>query len=280
MLICIDAGHCRNTPGKRCLRSIDPNETREWLLNSRVADKVQVRLAAYNCTVMRVDDITGQEDVTLARRVKLANDANADVYLSIHHNAGINGGAGGGIVIYVAPGASERSRALQRALYEHAVAATGLRGNRANPMAESNLYVLRNTKMPAVLGEFGFMDSTSDAPIIITEDYADHLADGIVVALIETYGLERLVDDPPQPQGITQAQFDAMLENWLTRQAAKNVSSWSKMRWAAKVGITDGTRPQSFATREEVATMVRSALDYFWSSIVENVCTDEHAPEK
>ena len=28
MLICIDAGHCLSTPGKRCLKSIDPNETR------------------------------------------------------------------------------------------------------------------------------------------------------------------------------------------------------------------------------------------------------------
>jgi len=279
MLICIDAGHGRNTSGKRCLKSIDPNETREWLLNSRIADKVQVRLAAYNCSIMRVDDTTGQEDVALAKRVKLANEAGADVYLSIHHNAGINGGSGGGIVIYAAPGASERSRALQEALYEHAVAATGLRGNRANPTAESNLFVLRNTKMPAVLGEFGFMDSTTDTPIILTEDYADHLADGIVVALVETFNLGRAADSLPLPSGITPGEFDALMEGWLARQAAKNASSWSKMSWAAQVGITDGTRPQSFATREEAATMIKSALDYFWRSIIENVCTDDPAPK-
>ena len=28
MLICIDAGHYIGTPGKRCLKSIDPGETR------------------------------------------------------------------------------------------------------------------------------------------------------------------------------------------------------------------------------------------------------------
>jgi len=36
MLICIDAGHFLGTPGKRCLKSIDPNETREWVLNDNI----------------------------------------------------------------------------------------------------------------------------------------------------------------------------------------------------------------------------------------------------
>ena len=42
MLICIDAGHGLHTPGKRCLKSLDPRETREWRLNARVADKLLV----------------------------------------------------------------------------------------------------------------------------------------------------------------------------------------------------------------------------------------------
>lgn len=88
MLICIDAGHCLSTPGKRCLKSIDPGETREWTLNSRVADKLEAILAGYDCRTMRVDDVTGQRDVTLSQRVAAANRAKADVYLSIHHNAG------------------------------------------------------------------------------------------------------------------------------------------------------------------------------------------------
>ena len=100
MLICIDAGHGRYTAGKRCLKSIDPQETREWVLNSRIADKVQELLTGYNCKTMRVDDVTGETDISLANRVKAANKANADVYLSIHHNAGISGRSGGGIVAF------------------------------------------------------------------------------------------------------------------------------------------------------------------------------------
>ena len=96
MLICIDAGHYLGTPGKRCLKSIDPQETREWFLNGRVADKVQALLKGYDCEMMRVDDVTGRSEVTLYERVTAANRAKADLYLSIHHNAGINGGSGGG----------------------------------------------------------------------------------------------------------------------------------------------------------------------------------------
>ena len=177
MLICIDAGHYLGTPGKRCLKAIDPGETREWVLNNRVANKVQQRLTAYDCTTMRVDDPTGQREITLFDRVLIANQAGADVYLSIHHNAGINGGSGGGIVVYVCPGVGEDTTSLQRTVCEHTVATTGLRGNRSNPLGVADFYVLKYTTMPAVLGEFGFMDSTVDTPIILTEKYADQLAE-------------------------------------------------------------------------------------------------------
>ena len=39
--IAITAGHYRYTAGKRCKKSIDPNETREWVLNARIAEKVE-----------------------------------------------------------------------------------------------------------------------------------------------------------------------------------------------------------------------------------------------
>lgn len=191
MLICIDAGHYLGTPGKRCLKSIDPNETREWALNSRVADKVQERLTDYDCQTMRVDDTTGQKEVTLYQRVQRANKARADVYLSIHHNAGIKGGSGGGIVVYTCPVCQAKSKDLQRSVYDATVASTGLRGNRSAPLGTAEFYVLNKTTMPAILGEFGFMDSTTDTPVILTEEYADKLADGIVAGLVDCLGLKK-----------------------------------------------------------------------------------------
>lgn len=253
--LALDAGHHRYTSGKRCLKTIDPNQTREWVLNDRLARLVEQKLEGYDCTILRVDDTTGEKDVTLASRVQAANVWGADLYLSIHHNAGVNEGAGGGIVIYTAPGASQQAKKVQQAVYERTVAQTGLRGDRATPLAEAKLYVLTHTKMPAVLGEFGFMDSTTDVPVILTDEFAVRAAQGIVEALVQTYGLKKREDT------MTQQQFDRMLAGWLQRQGDKPASSWSRMEEAAAAGLTDGSRPGAFATREEVATMLMAALE-------------------
>ena len=252
MLIAIDAGHYLGTPGKRCLRAIDPGETREWVLNGRVANKVQERLAAYDCQTMRVDDPTGRTEIDLFDRVLAANLAGADVYLSIHHNAGIKGGPGGGIVVYVCPGVGEDTTRLQRAVYEHTVVSTGLRGNRSNPLGVADFYVLLYTKMPAILGEFGFMDSTTDTPIILTEKYADQLADGIVAALVEQYQLKEV-------DNVTYEEWVAFAERYRKEQQEKKPTEpWQleTIRKAKEAGISDGSRPLDNMTRVEGMAMV------------------------
>lgn len=192
MLICIDAGHGKYTAGKRCLKSIDPNETREWVLNSDIADRLQKLLSGYDCTTIRVDDVTGEKDVSLDSRCSQANKAKADVYVSIHHNAGINGGSGGGIVVYIHPNHQAQSEVVQEAAYRHLIAETGLNGNRANPIAEANHKVTRETTMPAILCECGFMDSTTDTPIILTEEFSQQCAHGLCDALVEVYSLKSI----------------------------------------------------------------------------------------
>lgn len=149
--IVIDAGHGRNTAGKRCLKSLDPNETREWELNARVAKALETYLFGAGHTIMRVDDISGNVDVPLATRVSMANQWNADYYVSIHHNAGINGGTGGGTVVYVYPEVPEDTIKTQEAIYKHAVARAGLKGNRSDGTPTANFYVPKGTLMPASL---------------------------------------------------------------------------------------------------------------------------------
>lgn len=62
-----------------------------------------------------------------------------------------------------------------------------------------------------------------------------------------------------EEEPLTQLQFDNLMADWLARQSERPESPWGKMPEARRLGITDGTRPQSFATREEVATMIVSA---------------------
>lgn len=190
--IALNAGHYRGTAGKRCLKALDPNETREWVLNDRIADKIEKRLQAYTgWELIRTDDTTGKKDISLTARTNAANNFKADFYLSIHHNAGVNGGKGGGIETYTYTKVDAVTEAWQKALYNALIAATGLKGNRAKPLAKSNLHECRETKMPAVLLELGYMDSATDVPVILSEGYADKCAEAIVRVLAERGRLQK-----------------------------------------------------------------------------------------
>lgn len=192
MIIALDAGHYNDTPGKRCLKSIDPKETRERFLNARMAEHVEELLKAYDCEVIRCDDRTGKTDPSLSERAARANRAGAGAFISIHHNAGINGGKGGGICVFAAGNASKTSLAFQKAVYDETVKRTGLKGNRATPLPIANFTVIYKANMPAILGEFGFMDSTTDVPIILTDDFSKKCAQGIVSALVKTFGIKKI----------------------------------------------------------------------------------------
>ena len=62
---------------------------------------------------------------------------------------------------------------------------------------------------------------------------------------------------------VTQADFDRMMDDWLARRAQEPPSGWAvpELTRAVELGITDGTRPQSYATRQEVAVMLTRAID-------------------
>lgn len=196
--IALTAGHYLGTPGKRCMKKLDANETREWVLNDRIADKVENLLKNYTgYELIRTDDTTGKKDIGLTARTNAANNFNADFYLSIHHNAGINGGSGGGIVAYVySKTKKQESLDAQKELYNALIAKTGLKGNRSNPLPKSNLHEVRETKMPAVLLELGFMDSKTDVPVILTEKYADQCAEAIVEVLVKRGNLAKKATEP------------------------------------------------------------------------------------
>lgn len=196
--IALGAGHGINTAGKRCLKSLDPNETREWWLNDRVCDYVESYLKEYEgYSLLRLDDSDdGAENVALATRTSEANEWGADFYLSVHHNAGINGGSGGGIVVYTHPKSSAASKEWQAELYEALIEYTGLRGNRTAPKATSNLFELRTTSMPAVLLELGFMDSSTDVPVILTNEHAQACAKAIVEVIVRRGGLTKKAKAP------------------------------------------------------------------------------------
>lgn len=196
-IIALDAGHGMKTAGKRCMKSLDPNQTREWWLNDRIMDMVEAGLQRYHCTVLRVDDTTGAQDVAMSKRVSTANSAGADVYLSMHHNAGLSGRPGGGTVVFYSSSKPERPGQAQN-LYDAIVSRTGLRGNRCQKVVNKGFYVIKNTRMPAFLVENGFMDGPDDVPVILSAEHAAKTADGVIAYLVDMLQLQMA-----QSSGIT-----------------------------------------------------------------------------
>lgn len=252
--IALDAGHGMSTPGKRCLKSLDAKETREWYLNDRIVYLVEKKLSAYDgYELLRVDDTTGLVDVPLSRRTALANNFNADFYLAVHHNAGVNGGAGGGIVSIAYTKASDLSLKYQKLIYDELIKATGLSGNRAIPCPKQNLQVLRETNMPAVLVECGFMDSSTDVPIILTDEFADACAEGLVAALVEIGSLKKKEDE--------NMECDSKFIDTKGHFAETAINELYEM------GIVNGKTEDRFMpndpiTRGEVAVIARRIIKY------------------
>ena len=232
--IAIDAGHGLHTDGKRCLKSLDSNETREWQLNERVARYVTSYLQKSGHQVRRLDDITGKTDVPLKTRTNTANSWGADFCVSIHHNAGINGGSGGGVVSIVYLKVGETTKKLQSEIYNNVIAQTGLRGNRAEPLTSMNLHMCRETKMPTVLLECGFMDSKTDVPIILTDDFARKCALGIAKGVVAIAG-GQIIENQPQPQNSpTEAKYYVQVGAYSQKENAEK-----QLEIARSVGFSD-----------------------------------------
>lgn len=250
--IALDAGHGMYTPGKRCLKSLDPNETREWYLNARICDKIEKMLKDYDgYALLRVDDTTGQTDVPLKTRTNKANSWGADFYLSVHHDAGLGGKRGGGTTVYVYTSPSAKSVQAQNIVYEKFIEQTGKFGNRSDPTLTKNLHVVREAKMPSVLIECAFMDSPSDVPMLLSDSFAEKAARGLTNALVEIGGLTR-----NNNVDVVKTRFPDINGHYAEKHINKLID------YCIINGYEDGTfKPDNNITRAEFAKIIVEALE-------------------
>lgn len=278
--IALNAGHGHYTPGKRCSKSFDPNETREWDLNSRICNKIEEKLKAYDgYSLIRLDDTTGKVNVALKTRTDKANKFGADIYLAIHHNAGINGGKGGGIMAFTYTSVGAETKDWQKRFYDAAVKYSGLKGNRSNPLARSNLHECRESKMPAVLMECGFMDSATDVPIILTDKFADDVATGLVEVLVEKGGLvkeEMHVEPQPTPEAPAQTTKsiediarEVLAGKWGNGSDRKNrliAAGYDYSAVQAKVNEIASGKTSTPAPKKSVEEIAREVIQGKWGN--------------
>ena len=105
---------------------------------------------------------------SLAARVRGANEWGADYFISIHCNASENPAANGSEVYVYRQGSV--AAALAQQVLEAIVARLGTKNNgvRVNP----SLYVLRRTRMPAILVELAYITNEEDVQKLVNDQYA------------------------------------------------------------------------------------------------------------
>lgn len=175
-LVVIDAGHGGKDPG-----AISVTKKKEKDFNLAVALKVQELLKKEQ----DIDFVLTRSSDTypsLSDRVKIANDLNADLFISIHANAGSSTATG--VETYYT---RADSLALAKVMHKYLVSSSGLtdRGVRSK-----SLHVTRETKMPAVLLEAGYLSNKNDDAKLYTEDFQNRVAAGIVKGIKEYLGLQ------------------------------------------------------------------------------------------
>lgn len=207
----LDAGHGGSDPGAV------GNGLKEKDITLKLAEIVEALLKNYQDVQTKMSR-TGDTYPSLSDRTNDANKWGADFFMSFHINAG--GGTGYEDFVYTG---SSKSIAYQNIIHAEIIKNISKMKNRGKKQA--NYQVLRNTKMPSILTECGFIDNTSDAGLLKQDDFIEGLAHGHVNGLVKAFGLIK-----KEVAGVT-------IEPKL------NADQEKVRQEAMKLGITDGKNP-------------------------------------
>lgn len=131
------------------------------------------------------DTIRGTSNATsLIDRVNEANEWGADIFLSLHNNAATNENASGNEALVYGPSATVANE-LAEDILEELTLTTGLRNR--GIVYRPGLYVLKETNMPAVLVEMGFITNAYDAELLAYSPYL--FSTGIYRGVLDYYDL-------------------------------------------------------------------------------------------
>lgn len=136
--------------------------------------------------------------VELIDRAKIANDLNADLFLSIHANSATLPTTGGTETLYT----RQDSRPFAEFMHGYILSATGLKDRKAK---YQNLSVGRNTKMPGILLEPLFISNKYEESMAFDPAFQDKLAIAIAKGLCAFLGVpySETTAPPVQTPGLT-----------------------------------------------------------------------------
>lgn len=171
-IVVVDPGHGGGDPG------CGPAGAYEKDIVLSISMILKDMLEEQNITVVMTRET--DKGVSLADRTVIANDAKADLFVSIHCNA-FEGKASGLECYY-----HEDDVGKQMAV--DVTAAAAAHGIRTREVRTQDYQVLRGTQMPAVLVEVGFLTDETERAQLLTEEHQTKLADAMMQAVLN--GLE------------------------------------------------------------------------------------------
>lgn len=176
--IVLDPGHGGSDPGAVA------GKVQEKVLNLQVANLLKGMLDEAGMTVY----MTRSEDkyVGLYTRADIANHLNADLFVSIHHNASPNNTAQGLMTLYYPSSSSNQKmngQKLAQIIQKNLV--KELKTRDWGIVARPNLVVTRETKMPAVIAELGFMTNKAELERLVTYQFQKQAAQALFAGILE-----------------------------------------------------------------------------------------------
>lgn len=179
--IVIDAGHGGLDLGTRC-HSPYCEEKRVALITAQLARRYLDKLG-YKVILTRNTDAF----IPLKKRVQATNCSRAELFVSIHYNASPNKGAHGIEIFYSdakKDARSQESRRLAGTILKDVLQRTKARDR---GVKRGNFYVIRESKIPAVLLEGGFITNQDERFKLKDQKYLDKIARGIAEGIDEYF---------------------------------------------------------------------------------------------
>jgi N-acetylmuramoyl-L-alanine amidase len=188
--IVIDPGHgsLRSVDpdgGPGAVRTLDGETVMEKDLNLSVALKLRDLLKAAGANVL----LTRETDVgvTLRDRWVASDTHQAEIFVSLHHNATpAEWSDKRGVEVFHKPG-DEVSQTLAKAISAELSKATSQNSNYVGVHPGMRLAVVENVKAPAVLVEVAYMSCLEDLKRIVTEEFQNSAAEGIYNGLVRFF---------------------------------------------------------------------------------------------
>lgn len=175
-LIVLDPGHGGKDPG-----AVSPNlRVNEKDVNLEVSLKLKKLLEnkGFKVYITRDDDTF----VNLYDRASIANELNADLFVSVHANASGSTKTDGVMVLYYPKGDNKKAADIMRNALVN-VLNTPNRGIIERP----KLVVTRETKMTSVLLELGFLTNPREENLLSTKDYRNQCAKASLTGILNYF---------------------------------------------------------------------------------------------